>query len=62
MKNAAIKKRKTAKTGAPVLTTRDDDDGNEDLVSYATLLLPFADGHPAVTPFVNQLLGVATGS
>lgn len=58
-KNAAIKKAEDRKDEGAGSDDEDDDDGNEDLVSYATLLLPFADGHPAVTPFVNQLLGVA---
>lgn len=35
---------------------QDDDEGNDDLSQYATLLIPFWDSHPAVSPLISQML------
>lgn len=34
----------------------EEDEGNEDLSQYATLLIPFWDSHPAVSPLISQML------
>lgn len=34
----------------------EDDQGNDDLSQYATLLIPFWDSHPAVSPLIGQML------
>jgi hypothetical protein len=57
-KNKAIKKAESDKDDRKSL--RDDDDekdyGNDDLELYATLLLPYAETNPNVSPLLQQML------
>jgi uncharacterized protein YbaP (TraB family) len=60
-KNTAIEKAEDAKTGTKAVDVyhrrdNDEDPGNDELITYATLLLPFREITPAVNDVFRQLL------
>lgn len=56
IEEAEDSKKKKPQAAAIYSAYKDEDEGNEDLGLYATLLLPFADSKPAIMPFMEQLL------
>ncbi|MGZ3881045.1 MAG: TraB/GumN family protein, partial [Flavisolibacter sp.] len=55
-KNVSIEKAKLSDEEEAANYSSKDDDGNAELSSYATLLMPFADENAAVKQFIQQLL------
>jgi hypothetical protein len=58
-KESAIKKAEDQKKqvkASSLYRTSEEDKGNEDLITYATLLLPFRDTNPAVNDLLKKML------
>ncbi|MGZ3911532.1 MAG: TraB/GumN family protein [Flavisolibacter sp.] len=56
-KNRSIEKARSEKVEGGFQETGGGDQGNQTLMTYATLLMPFFDKNPAVPPLLKQMLG-----